>query len=325
MAWVKRNLGLVIGGAVAFVLMVLAGFYLWTKMNEDAAISEQLNAQTETFTTLLSRPVHPGNDKINNISLAKDDFKRLTNILMDVRAKFGTRDIPTNISNREFRAMLDRTVADLQKEAEQLGITLPEKDYWFTFAPQKQAVEFKNPQMLTHQLMDIKDICGVLYNAKIHDLNRIKRSPASSDDNNQNDFFDKKPTTNEFAITTPYEVTFQGFSSELGKVLEGFVNSKNCFVVKTVTAMKAPENSPQDQGAMPAYANPMSRYGGRYAAPAYHPAQPRSTRPPNVLLDENKLQFTLLVESVRLKPYQPIKPAAAPVIPAEQPQEVAQQ
>jgi hypothetical protein len=102
------------------------------------------------------------------------------------------------------------------------------------------AVEFKNIDMLTHELMDVKDLCDILFNAKISDLVGIKRVPASSDDNNGTDFLtDKKASTNEFVVVTPYELRFQGFSSELARVLERMIAAKRCFVVRNVAVDKA--------------------------------------------------------------------------------------
>ena len=41
MVWVKRNLGLVIGGAIALALLVVAGVYLWTQRGQDVALTEE--------------------------------------------------------------------------------------------------------------------------------------------------------------------------------------------------------------------------------------------------------------------------------------------
>jgi hypothetical protein len=281
----------------------VAGIYLFSKRAEDQTVTEELDGATTRYQTLLSRPVHPGDDqgKVNNIELAKEEVKRLQAFLEDVRGKFGGGNVPTNISNREFRALLDNTVNDLQKTAESLGITLPQNDYWFTFAPQRTAVEFKSIDMLTHQLLDVKELCEILYQAKVQDLKGIRRVPASSEDNNAQDFItDKKATTNEVAIVTPYELKFQGFSAELARVLDRLVQAKRCFVVRSVAVDRAPEEqSASLAGAVPSY-NPMSRYGNRYALPP--PAAPqRSTRPGNVLLDENKLLIEMRVDVVRLK------------------------
>jgi hypothetical protein len=325
MAWVKRNLGLVIGGVVALALLGVAVFYFWSNYQQDQAVTAQLDETTEKFKGLLNRPLMPGGEgaKVNNIELLREENKRMEHFLQDVRARFGKRDIPTNISNRDFRALLDNTVHDLQRAADSLGISVPgKKDYWFTFSPQKSAVEFKNIDMLTHQLMDVKDLCEILYSAKIHDLVGIRRVPASSEDNNTTDFLtDKKASTNEFAVVTPYELRFQGFSSELARVLEKIVSAKRCFVVRSIGVDKAPTEE-QQAAAQP---SPMEmRYGGRYRnpynvapPPVANPAAPR--RPANVLLDENKLLMVLQVDAVRLKETPPAKAA-----PAARPQQVAQ-
>ena len=302
MVWVKRNLGLVIGGVIALALLVVAFIYLFSKRAEDQEVTEELETATTRYQTLLSRPVHPGDEqgRVNNIEIAKLEVKRLQAFLEEVRSKFGGSNVPTNISNREFRALLDNTVNDLQRTAESLGITLPQKDYWFTFAPQRTAVEFKSIDMLTHQLLDVKELCEILYDAKVQDLKGIRRVPASTEDNNAQDFLtDKKATTNEVAIVTPYELKFQGFSAELARVLERLVQAKRCFVVRSVAVDRAPEEQSATVGAIPAY-NPMSRYGNRYAAPQVVAPQ-RSTRPGNVLLDENKLLIEMRVDVVRLK------------------------
>jgi hypothetical protein len=174
--------------------------------------------------------------------------------------------------------------------------------------------------MLTYQLMEVKDLTEIMYNAKIHDLKRIKRIPASSDDNNQNDFIDKKATTNDVAIVTPYELTFQGFSTELARVMEGLVNSKNCFVIRSVVVTKVTEDTQAAAASVPvnpaAMYNSMSRYS-RYAPPPPVAAAPRPQRPSSVLLDENKLQFVLQVEAVRLKPGVTARPARQPVTTAQ--------
>jgi hypothetical protein len=318
MPWVKRNLGLVIGAAIALVLMVLAGFYLWQKYGDDQAVTAELETTTTRYKELLDRPLHPGTEqsKINNIELARQENKRLEAFLADVRAKFGKREIPTNMTDRDFRALLDNTIYGLQRQAETLGVALPIKDYWFTFAPQRQAVSFKNMEMLTHQLLDIKDLTELLYAAKVHDLKQIRRVPASTDDNNQTDFLsDKKPTTNDFVVATAYELRFQGFSSELARVMEGLINAKRCYVIRSVAVDKADATMDSMMTPQMGYPPPGMRPGIRPYMPQPVPGQPglAPRRPPNVLLDESKLLFVLMVDAIRLRDLPP--PGAAPAQP----------
>jgi hypothetical protein len=303
MPWVKRNLGLVIGGAVAIALLAVAVVFLLKKRGEDQLVTADLETATARYQELLNRPVHPGDDqgRVNNIELAKEEVERLKGFLEQVRAKFGTSNVPTNISNREFRALLDNTITDLQRTADSLGITLPQKDYWFTFAPQKTAVEFKSIEMLTHQLLDIKELCEILYDAKVQDLKGIRRVPASAEDNNAQDFLtDKKAITNEVAIVTPYELKFQGFSGELARVMERLLQAPRCFIIRSVAVDRAPDDSRMADASM---AMPMPGSFDRYRrmAPVMAPPPQAPRRPGNVLLDENKLLIEMRVDVVRLK------------------------
>jgi hypothetical protein len=324
MAWLKRNLGLAIGGAIALALMAIAGWFLWTKIQAERDVTTQLEEATTKFTELLNRPVHPGNDKVNNVENAKVEHARLQEFLAKLKGQIVSPDIPKDLSNRDFRAMLDNTITELQRDADKVGMTLPSstgspltgaaaKDYWFTFASQKTAVEFKNLENLTYALMDVKAICEILYAAKVHDLVGLKRVPASTDETGADFITDKKASTNDYTVVTPYEVTFQAFSSELARVMEGFINSKRCFVIKSVAMDKASSTGQPTQQYMPMPG--MERYGGRYGGrygrapmpPPVATAPVAPARGPSVLLDENKLRFTLQVDAVRLKP----EPAAA--------------
>ena len=311
MAWLKRNPGLVAGAVVALALMGLAGWYLWTKIQEEARVTQELEQANQRFNSLLMREIHPGNEEVNNIELAKEQAEALKKLLADVRGKIGRHDLPEKISNQEFRALLDNTITELQREAKKLGITLPQTDYWFTFSPQRTLVEFNKVDMLMQQLMDIKALVDILYAAKIHDLESLKRVPAATEDNNQTDFLaDKKPTTNSVAIVTPYEITFNGFSSELANVLEGLLNAEQCFVVRSVGVGKAQEKQADGMNPFgtgtgyPMSSTPMSRYGQPQRI--YNPQMMYGHQPPkragDTLLDEEKLKFVLLVDVVRLKP-----------------------
>src|SRR5882672_11412488 len=100
MAWVKRNLFLLIGGLVALALLGLAGFFLYQRIQEDKAVTEELDAQTEKLKGLVNRPVHPGTDKVNNIAAAKDDQKRLREFLAQERKQFAPPIAEKQLNNR---------------------------------------------------------------------------------------------------------------------------------------------------------------------------------------------------------------------------------
>jgi hypothetical protein len=310
MAWIKRNLMLVIGGVIALALLAAAGLFLMDRLKQDAAVTEELDTKIAAFKALLDRPVHPGSGKINNIQAAKEEYKRLESFLQEERAVFGPPIQTNRLNNKEFRALLDNTIDYLQTEAERSGVVLPSKEYWFTFAAQKTMVEFA-PQTLvplSAELADIRSICELLYKARVNAITRLKRVPVAREDSGPLDYTTYKAITNELAVITPYEVTFQGFSSELEHVLEAFASAPQFFLVKNV-AVDSATNPNQIPGMNPiadaAVVRPMPREGGgpgfRRPPPGMPPGVRPSGRGPVTLLDENKLKFHLRVDVVKIR------------------------
>lgn len=342
MGWIKRNLFLLGGGVVALALLGLAGYFLYIKYSENVAVTDQLSQSTTDLTTLVKRDPHPGTEKVDNISAAKAEHKKLQVALGHVRRYFQP-SLTNHLASREFRLMLDTVIADLQTSAERSAVKLPE-DYWFTFSAQKGSTAFPTNIIgtLTAQLMDIGELAKILYSARIVSLEHIKRVSAGSEDGgggsslsfsalsagSQSDYLEAKAVTNQWAIVMPYEVTFQGFSSELADVLEGLIRSRQCFVVKNLMVERTdaavdettglPTGTTSESQPM---MNPYARYGGfnpmmrgmgmspelarRYGLGARGPVAPAPPKPASrtgVLLEEKVLRFTLSINSVRLKP-----------------------
>lgn len=279
MPWLKRNLFLVVGGAVALALLGFAGFFLYAKIQKNREVTEQLDAQTQELMRLATRNPHPGTDQLDNITAAQKEAEKLQLFVGKVKQFFPPTleesQLPEFERPREFRARLDRTIAELQRGAETSGVDLPVTNYLFTFAPQKSSVTYANNVILplTAQLLEIKALCEILYNAKVVAIQNLKRSSVATEDQGFTDYMTNKPVTNQYAIASPYEVTFTGFSEELANVLEGIVKSPTCFVVKSLTIEHA-DSAPgmYDQTTMPyeqsPYPNPYgynqgleSRYG----------------------------------------------------------------
>ena len=170
---------------------------------------------------------------------------------------------------------------------------------------------------MASELEDIKEIMRIVYAARVHSLAALKRMPVSENDNfgGTDYIMNRYPRTNDWAISTAYEVTFQGFSSELARVMEGLANAKQCFVVKTVGVAQAPEerraNVPAPTFTPPpmiGYPSGMDRYRMQLMQNQMQfapPPRPAAGRPQptgiKTVLDESKLRFTLQVDSIRLK------------------------
>jgi hypothetical protein len=318
MSWLKRNLVLVVGGLVALGLLGLAGYYLYTKIEENTAVSAKLEQTTTELKTLVGRDPHPGPEPI---AAAKEEQVKLKAFLDQVKTHFSPPPSTNQLTSREFRNRLDNTIAELKRSAALAGVQL-ETNYWFSFEAHKTAVNFATNHVsaLASQLVDIRTLCHILYDAKVLKVTGVKRVAVTSDDTGTSDYVSTKATTNAWAIIMPYEVSFDAFSSELAAVLKGLLKSRDCFVVKNITVEKAADAQVQ-QEQQPAGSQPfnyMDRYGlrpnfpfrgggegGRYSRPMPTapppPVKPAGPGGWSTVLDEKTLRVTLTLDAVKLK------------------------
>lgn len=308
MAWFKRNLVLVIGGVVTLLLLGAAGWYSYSQYTADATVAENLAAAAASYKELNSKPLLPGDAKVNNIALATNEYARLKGFADSLKGYLAAGDLPKDLDNKTFRALLDKSITEMQLDAQRNNVTLPITNYWFTFQNQRSSVEFKGLEALASQLGDIKAISSILINARVQSIVYLKRPRASDDDSGYSDYVDRKAQTNDWAVVTPYEITFQGFSGDLARVSAGLANAKQCFIIRTVAVDKAPvAPTPSSAPPMnPAMMQMTSRYGAGYGGrsfggPQAMPIAPQPARGLNTLLDENKLRFTLQLDSVRVR------------------------
>jgi hypothetical protein len=87
------------------------------------------------------------------------------------------------------------------------------------------------------QVEEIKILVGILLKARVNSIDAVRRVAVSDTDASDNylDFMNGiDSVTNAGVIRTPYEVTFSSFSAELAGVLEGFMRSSNCFLIKNL-------------------------------------------------------------------------------------------
>jgi len=285
---------------------------------------------------LVARDPYPNQE---NIEKSKAEQKKLVEFLDQTRKFFvPVASFPTNLDGATFKNLLETTISELVQDAEKSGVSLPSSNrYDFTFKPQRSSLDFAPATLvpLAMQVSEIKAICDVLFDARIHTLVGLRRAPVAKEDEgnvSSSDYLGgRKLATNAVtgAVLAPYEIVFHGFSTELAAVLEGFYRSPNCFIVKNIDVQTNVVSASVDYfvpsyvpsysftpGVPPPALNPYDemrrRYGDRYSrrpnmpvplpAPAptlVAPAAP-VRRGPETVLDERPLKITMYVEAVRL-------------------------
>jgi hypothetical protein len=261
--------------------------------------------------------------------------QRLEHFATQMRRLFVPASYPQNLTSRDLRVLLDTTVDDLQRQARGSGVELP-SDYWFSFGGHKQTLNFQQNMLepLVAQLAEIDLICRVLFDARINQLTRVKRpaAPGESTSVLSADFLaESKPSTNDWAVTTPYEVTFKSFSGELGGILDSFARSPHSIIVRNLVVDSAGRSGASDGlfdpyglgmanpygGLMQPPVNPYGmapggrpggmrpgmdpRYGGMMPPPVAQSPRPRPGGLATVV-DEKPLTITLSLDVIRLRP-----------------------
>ena len=334
MDWIKRNLLFVIGAVVALVLLGAAGWYSYSGFSNNNTQAEELLKQYEELKRLKQLKPAPGEGKVDNIKLAREQVKeaeafgrKLTQRLAPIPA------LPpgTNLSAQDYSTALQRTIDDLQHDATNNSVILPPK-YKFSFEAQAGRVTFAPGSLepLAAQLGEVKAICEILNAAKINSLDGLRRVRVSADDSSgpATDYLESSGLTNDLAILVPYEVSVRCFTPELAAMLAGFGNTPYGLIVKGVNVEPAavvltseamtpmapipvptavPDPARQRYSEGEAFRN---RYGPRPTAPMPAPqpvlvplpagAAPKTGMQP--FLTEKQLKVTLLIHVVKLLP-----------------------
>jgi hypothetical protein len=298
MAWIKRNLLFVVVSVVALGALGFAGYYNYTRYQANAQEVAKLNEKYTELKRLYDQKPNPGNAKVDNIALAHDQEQQIRDLLAKTAGSF-TPILPipasTNVGSEDFAAALRQTVDEMQRDAASASVILPAK-YNFSFEAQRSLMIFDPTSLnaLAVQLGEVKAICDIINAAKVNSLNAIRREPVSADDakGSQTDYISQSSVSNELAVISPYEVTFQCFTPELAAVLSGFASSPQGIIVKSFDA--GPVSQTPEAGAA----------GGGFGQAGFPSATPVVQRTAagglQTVIDEKQLRVTMQLEVVKL-------------------------
>lgn len=238
MDWVKRNLIFVVGTAVAVGLLLFSGFYLYSNSRKNNDARELLEAEYNELNRLHNLKPHPGKGDVDNIRLARQQKAQLQKVIQTVSERF--EPIPaipasTNVTGEQFSAALRGTIDQLNRRADASSVIVP-TSYNFSFEAEKRLVKFAPGSLdgLAVQLGEVSAIAEILFLAKVNKLTGLRRERISPDDRSgpQSDYLRGVSVTNELAVISPYEVSFESFSAELADVISGFANSSHGIIIK---------------------------------------------------------------------------------------------
>src|SRR5690349_4959589 len=129
MLWLKRNLFLVVFGVIALGLLAYASVYFLGNRSANKDFESKLEETKAQLEQTYRKNPFPSK---TNIDFARAELARVRQIV-NVAQEF-YQPIPfEKVADKDFRAVLDNTVFELQERARQIGVELPEKDYAFSF------------------------------------------------------------------------------------------------------------------------------------------------------------------------------------------------
>jgi hypothetical protein len=298
MSWAKRNLYFLISGIVAVVLLGAAGWYCYSSMQSNSAKWDELQQDY----TQLSQIPGVGTDTTTNIDLVKEQTGKVNERVAEME-KFFTPipGIPNtnHFNDRALAFALHDTISQLRASAQAHGVTLPagttpEFAFSFTLQAGKVIYDANSLEMLSKQLGEVKSLCETLFSARISALTAVQREHTGDDANpgnsatGANDYCDSASLTNGNLVITPYQVTFECFTPELGNVLASFANQSHTVVVKTVNVQPADLTMMGGDTYSPGGVNPAT--GARGGIPT--------------VVDEKKLKVIMLVDFIKILPAQ---------------------
>ncbi len=276
MLWIKRNLFVVVFGAVAVALLAVGSLYVYSSVEKNKAVEEEVSQKKSDLERLYGLDPFPN---ATNINAAKQEQQRVQEIVNQAQKHFVPVPYDSKVTGLAFKTRFDETVAELHKLAEQAGVKLPPSrpalPYPFSFDQQQNKVTFAPGSfpMLAEQLAEVRALCLALFEAKISLLTGVRRAATPDDPSGSGSCLASRRHTNAEAgvVVSPYEVTFQAFSAELGAVMENLHKSSNGMVVRSISiepvaAAATPPNTPPPGPIPPAPVNPAARAAAAAAA-----------------------------------------------------------
>jgi hypothetical protein len=233
MPWIKKNLTLVLGGLVGLVLLGGSVFFLFAQSTRESTVNAALEEKRAEWNRLNSLNPYPDE---KNIKAVRDEAARVEKLTSALRESIKSSAVQPVTDTFSLKLLIETTISDLKKEAEAAGVHVPDR-YAFTFQKLREMPQFESNGIpkLAEQVAQISLLCRVLFDAKIHSLDQLRRPAILKDEGGSTDYLTKKAVTNRnLIVRAPYDLSFRAFSSELAGVLRGFSSLQEVVAIKTI-------------------------------------------------------------------------------------------
>jgi hypothetical protein len=233
MPWIKKNLTLVLGGLVGLVLLGGSAFFLFAQSTRETTVNAELEEKRAEWNRLNSLNPYPDE---KNIKAVRDEAAKVEKLTGALRESIKSPSVQPVTDTFSLKLLIETTISDLKKEAEAAGVNVPDR-YAFTFQKLREMPQFESNGIpkLAEQVAQISLLCRVLFDAKVHSLDQLRRPAILRDEGGSTDYLTKKAVTNRnLIVRAPYDLSFRSFSSELAGVLRGFASLQEVVAIKTI-------------------------------------------------------------------------------------------
>ena len=312
MLWIKRNLFLAAGGLIALLVLLGGLYYLWSGIQRNGELDEKVTENQTKLNGFYNSP-DPFPSR-NNIDLAKAEIEKLRQAAARSRKYFAPLPVE-KMTALQFRSFRDVTLDGLRRAADTADTKLPNNGYTFSFLAQNGQTQFSPGTfpLVPEQMTELKAICETLFKASARQIGNIRRARVSDEDAKAGgtDYLSLGIITNVEAqvITSPYEVTFYGFSGSLAQIMTALARAPYGVVIKAIQVEGEDASKVADAGGLPAQGvagvtpagPPLARQPGRPLPPGAAGLRPPpgGARRTQTILDEKPFKVTLLLYVVK--------------------------
>ncbi len=324
MAWIKRNLILVVSGVVALVLLGLGGYYLYSADQKNQQIDTDINTTKAEIQRMFEKPVTPTAD---NLKLAKQESVKLNSFVAEAKKLFPGTPPPTEaLTSPSFKSLLANTITELHRQASLVPTRLESNGpllYYFTFEAHRLALNLPAESLrpLYERLNEVQFISEVLFKSRINRLVSMKRAAVLGErpvggpqaPGGGNDYLSASVRVDQETgmALWPYEVVFDCFTPELAAALAGLQGGKYGVLIKSVDVRPADETlftpgvrPPPGQNSPPGQPPQRVRLPGANAPGNRGPAAPVVAAGPGspslvTIINERLVRVTLNLEIIK--------------------------